>query len=108
MPGPYLWLDSFDGLVVGGDYESAAHGDQDNDRLFTWQEYVAGTVPTNAASVFRATIRGATPSPVIGWSPDLTPLRVYTVEGKSQLADPSWAATNAASRFFRVSVDLPE
>ena len=93
---------------MGGDYETAANGDQDNDRLFTWQEYVAGTVPTNAASVFLATIQGAAPSPLIGWSPDLTPQRVYAVEGKSQLAETSWAATNAASRFFRVRVDLPE
>ncbi len=50
--------------------------------------------------------------PVIGWNPDLNEdgtkhERVYTVEGKGNLTDKSWAPTNSASRFFRVKVSMP-
>jgi hypothetical protein len=43
----------------------------------------------------------------VGWTPDLGPARVYTVEGRSALNDSGWAPTNGASRFFRVKVQLP-
>lgn len=104
---PYAWLDQFDGLVQGGDYDGAAWGDQDGDGKKTWEEYVTGTSPTNAASVFLATIGKGGPSLVIGWTPDLGPQRVYTVEGKAGLSEAEWAETNAASRFFRVKVQMP-
>ncbi len=50
--------------------------------------------------------------PVISWSPDLNEggtkhERIYTVEGRESLTEGSWGPTNAASRFFRVKVDLP-
>ena len=34
--------------------------------------------------------------------------RVYTVEGRESLTDGDWGPTNAASRFFRVKVAMPE
>ena len=45
---PRAWLDRF-GLA---NYENDDLLDQDEDGLFTWQEYIAGTDPTNRASVF--------------------------------------------------------
>jgi hypothetical protein len=100
-------LDGFEGLVSGNDYESAASGDPDQDGRLTWQEYVAGSNPMDGASVFMATIAEENGQLTVGWTPDLGPARVYTVEGRSALGDPVWAPTNGASRFFRVKVQLP-
>jgi hypothetical protein len=94
-------------LVQGGDYEAAAWDDQDGDGKKTWEEFVSGTTPTNKASVFLATISKGGASLEIGWTPDLGPLRSYTVEGKTRLSEAEWAPTNAASRFFRVKVQMP-
>ena len=46
---PYAWLDQY-GLT---NYVADAVLDQDNDGLLTWQEYIAGTDPTNSASCFK-------------------------------------------------------
>jgi hypothetical protein len=51
-------------------------------------------------------------APVVGCEPDLNEdgtkhERVFTVEGKANLTDKSWAPTNSASRFFRVKVSIP-
>ena len=78
-----------------------------------WECYVAGLNPTNATDVFRAVISiGEGGEPVVGWEPDLNEggtkhERVYTVEGKENLTDKSWAPTNSASRFFRAKVSMP-
>ncbi len=77
-----------------------------------WECYVAGLVPTNATDLFRAVISMENGAPVVGWEPDLNEggtkhKRVYTVEGKENLTDKSWAPTNSASRFFRVKVSMP-
>jgi uncharacterized repeat protein (TIGR02543 family) len=49
---PCLWLDQH-GLVTGGDYEAAALADTDGDGFSAWQEYIAGSNPTNKQSLFR-------------------------------------------------------
>jgi len=82
---PYSWLAGY-GLT---NYDTDAVADQDADGLKTWQEYIAGTDPTNNASCLRAAqnIRN-----VITWSPVAG--RVYSVywstnlvKGFSNLAD---------------------
>ena len=104
VPVPYAWLDQFS-LVTGGNYEAAAMADADGDGHLTWQEYVAGTVPTNSASVFTASIMLSNGVRYVTWTPNLGTERVYTVEGKSSLTNAAWVSpTNAASRFFRVKV----
>ena len=111
----YIWLrghfphtpDEYDA------YESAAKEDAANGRNKVWECYVAGLNPTNETDVFRAVISiGADGAPIVGWEPDLNEggtkhERVYTVEGKENLTDKSWAPTNSASRFFRVKVSMP-
>lgn len=101
---PYAWLEDF-GLVTGGNYEAAAMTDTDGDGMTAWQEYVAGSVPTNAASVFLASVTVSNGMPRVAWIPDQGAERVYTIEGKASLTNTTWASpTNAASRFFRVKV----
>ena len=50
---PYWWLAQY-GLTNGGvTFDAAAVADLDHDGLQAWQEYIAGTDPTNAASVLK-------------------------------------------------------
>jgi hypothetical protein len=48
---PYAWLDYY-GLVTGGDYDAADWYDE-GDGMAAWEEYYAGTDPTNPDSVLR-------------------------------------------------------
>lgn len=109
VPVPYWWLSLYPILIsqAGGSYEAAALADTDGDGYAAWQEYVAGSVPTNSESVLRALIAVADGVPQVTWAPDLGSARVYTVEGRTNLIGEVWGATNAASRFFRVRVDMP-
>jgi len=47
---PYTWLESYG---ITNNRETADISDSDGDGALTWQEYRAGTDPTNALSVFR-------------------------------------------------------
>ena len=53
-PVPYSWLASYGLTNSGATFDQAAVADQDGDGLTAWQEYIAGTDPTNAASCFKA------------------------------------------------------
>lgn len=103
---PWFWLDSY-GIVSSGDFEAAAETDSDVDGYLAWQEYLAGSDPTNKTSVLKAMIGVDGSNPLISWSPDLRPNRIYTVVGKTNLTDAAWGPTNTASRFFKVQVDMP-
>ena len=62
---PYSWLAQY-GLT---NFNADAMADADRDGLLTWQEYIAGTNPTNAASNLRITGGSATvQGTVIRWS----------------------------------------
>ena len=110
---PYSWLAGY-GLT---NYDADAVADQDADGLKTWQEYIAGTDPTNAASnlkVAQATRNTVTWSPVAGrvysvyWSTNL-------VKGFTNLASgityPQGSYTNttpdAKVNHYQVKVQLP-
>jgi hypothetical protein len=67
---PYEWLSGY-GLT---NYNTDADLDQDMDGLKTWQEYIAGTVPTNGDSCFKASQNTRN---TISWSP--VSGRVYSV-----------------------------
>ena len=114
-PVPYAWLSGY-GLGLDSDFEAAAKGATgkrggDGRVLQVWQDYVAGTDPTNAASVFAAGIEFVGGVPQVTWSPDLNSNgieRIYTIWGKENLMDAAWhSPTNAADRFFKVSVEMP-
>lgn len=103
---PYVWLQQY-GLVAGDDYEAAALSDIDGDGFVAWQEYLAGSDPTNGASLLVASIAVSNGTPAIAWTPNLGTSRTYTVIGKSTLADEVWGPTNAGSKFFRIKVQMP-
>jgi uncharacterized repeat protein (TIGR02543 family) len=108
IPVPHVWLEDY-GLVTDGDYEAAAFADTDGDGYPAWQEYIAGTDPTNRNSIFATIITISNDTPFLTWMPDMRPERLYTVEGKARLTDSLWISpTNAASRFFRVKVEMPK
>ena len=85
--------------------------DAQGNNMYLWQDYVAGTDPTDTNSVFTATITMVDGAPVVTWSPELPPeqaaLRTYTIYGKTNLTDRVWhSPTNSSSRFFRVGVEM--
>jgi hypothetical protein len=73
---PYEWLAGY-GLT---NYDTDAVADQDSDGLKAWQEYIAGTNPTNTSSCFKAAqaVRNT-----ISWSP--VSGRVYSVYWSTNL-----------------------
>ena len=84
---------------------------QGND-MYVWQDYVAGTDPTDTNSVFTATITMVDGAPVVEWSPKLSAAeeaqRRYTIYGKASLeSGEAWhSPTNALDRFFMVGVEM--
>jgi endonuclease/exonuclease/phosphatase family metal-dependent hydrolase len=63
--------------------DEGALDDDDEDGLRAWEEYIAGTLPTQASSTVRCELRGLSPGPVIGWSPVTG--RVYSIWWSSNL-----------------------
>lgn len=83
---------------------------QGND-MYVWQDYVAGTDPTDTNSVFTANVEMVDGLPVVTWEPKLSEgeeaRRNYTIYGKTNLTDRVWhSPTNEASRFFKVGVEM--
>ncbi len=100
---PKWWLAQY-GLTS---FDSDAMKDADGDGLPTWEEYVAGTVPTNGSSAFSCSIAVSNGNPRVTWAPDLGTSRVYSVVGRTNLLSGAWGATNSGCRFFRLRVNLP-
>ena len=79
--------------------------------MYVWQDYVAGTDPTDTNSVFTAKIDLVDDRPTITWEPKLSATqeaqRIYTIYGKTNLTDAVWhSPTNSSSRFFKVGVEM--
>ena len=81
--------------------------------LLVWQDYVAGTDPTDPTSKFSATIAFEDGHPVITWSPNVdnpSCPRVYRVFGKKSLGDIEWTELPKENldgySFFKVSVEM--
>ncbi len=84
----------------------------DGRAITVWDEYVAGTNPTDEKSVFSAEISaGENGEPVITWNPDLNEngtksIRRYTIYGCRELGG-EWHERKDGDRFFKVRVALP-
>lgn len=79
-----------------------------------WQDYVAGTDPTDVNDLFRAEIRIVNDAPVVSWSPVLSAAeaarRTYTIYGRQTLLSGDWAVIpagqEASYNFFKVMVEM--
>jgi len=82
--------------------------------LSVWQDYVAGTDPTNERDLFKATIELVEGRPIVSVLPELSEAekarRKYTVWGKHRLTDAAWTVVGSGSEtdcnFFKVSVEM--
>ena len=116
---PYSWLSKYGFGGEEADFETAAKlpsgkRDGSGNALSIWQEYVAGTDPTNETSRFTAKIEMRDGVPIVTWEPDLNEEgtkseRLYKVYGRESLdVDSPWQyPTNSLHRFFKVTVDMP-
>lgn len=83
VPVPYSWLEEY-GFGDEIDFESAVNLKTDKrtsvDRELTvWEDYVAGTNPTNVNSVFTAILDFVDGKPRISWRPNLNEGRIEPV-----------------------------
>ena len=83
--------------------------------MMVWQDFVAGTDPTNPDDVFKASITfdAATGEPIVSWTPELSATeaakRNYRTYGKVRLTDPDWTEINGDAisyNFFKVTVEM--
>ena len=82
--------------------------------MFVWQDYVAGTDPTDETDVFTASVTIVDGKVQVSYSPELDDarkaLRKYTTWGKKSLMDTKWTEVQEGSEaefnFFKVSVEM--
>lgn len=82
--------------------------------MFVWQDYVAGTNPTDETDVFTASITIVAGKVKVSYSPELDDarkaLRKYTTWGKKSLMDNDWTEVQegqeAEYNFFKVTVEM--
>jgi hypothetical protein len=111
---PDAWMVEYFGHPTGqATDQSRAEDDADGDGMTNLQEYIAGTIPTNAASVFRAAISlvVASNNVVLNWP--AVPGHAYQVQFKDNLNDANWqTASNGVSvigdtGYFAVPTNAP-
>ncbi len=89
---PYRWMAGYGLTNSGATFDQAVAADQDGDGLTVWQEYIAGTDPTNGTSCLKATQNTRN---TVSWSP--VSGRVYSV----------YWSTNLVKGFTALNTNIP-
>ena len=118
---PATWMVSYPNFVskFGSDFTKAlamktGKRDGAGNEMLVWQDYVAGTDPTDENDVFRASIAIVDGKVIISYTPELDAerkaMRKYTIWGKTSLMDANWTEVpegrEAEYNFFKVSVEM--
>ena len=87
--------------------------DAQGNALMVWQDYVAGTDPTDENDVFKASITLVDGVPLVSYTPELPEAekakRKYTTYGKARLQDAEWSVVDGDAdkyNFFKVTVEM--
>ena len=116
------WAAQYPGFAAkfGGDFTAAitkptGKRDGAGNLMQVWQDFVAGTDPTDENDKFTASITfDEDGRPIIAYSPELTPAeaakRKYTTYGKVKLTDKEWTPIAEGEEenynFFKVTVEM--
>lgn len=116
------WAEQYEGFEekFGNDFAAAitketGKRDGAGNAMRVWQDFVAGTDPTDEDDVFKASITfDEDGNTVISWTPELTEeeaeKRVYRKYGKVKLNDKDWTEIQDGDEgdynFFKVSVEM--
>ncbi len=94
---PYDWLfANYPILVTDEDYERTALDDSDSDHMSAWEEYIAGTSPTNRLDCFHVSdLRGASGGARIIERNSVSN-RTYSVYSHTNLSTP-WPPTQSSN-----------
>ena len=118
---PATWMVNYPNFVskYGSDFTKALtmkSGKKDGagNAMLVWQDYVAGTDPTNERDVFTASITIVDGKVTISYTPELDDarkaMRKYTTWGKTSLMDTDWTEVQdgheSEYNFFKVSVEM--
>ena len=118
---PATWAEEYPNFVskYGSDFTKAltmktGKKDGAGNEMLVWQDYVAGTDPTNEKDVFAASITIVDGKVTISYTPELDDarkaMRKYMIWGKKSLLDTSWTKVpegdEAKYNFFKVSVEM--
>ena len=114
------WATNYPGFTekFGSDFSAAltktsGKRDSQGNTLLVWQDYVAGTDPTDENDIFKASITLVDGVPQVSYTPELpeaeTAKRKYTTYGKARLQDEEWSVVDgdaANYNFFKVTVEM--
>lgn len=117
------WANNFEGFEAkfGSDFTAAitketGKRDGAGNAMMVWQDYVAGTDPTDENDVFMASIAfDKNGDMVISWTPEFedeteAAKRIYRKYGKVKLNDPAWTEIQDGEEenynFYKVAVEM--
>ena len=118
---PATWANEYPNFVskYGSDFTKAlamktGKKDGAGNEMLVWQDYVAGTDPTDETDVFTASITIVDGKVTISYTPELDDarkaMRKYTTWGKTSLMDTDWTEVPKGDEgrynFFKVSVEM--
>ncbi len=118
---PETWAANFPSYAekFGSDFTASltkptGKKDAAGNSLQVWQDYVAGTDPTDVNDTFRATILMVDDEPVVSWEPVLSAAevakRTYTILSRQSLHSGDWTPVPAGHakdyNFFKVTVEM--